>query len=381
MKILIYQGDDEPCCVHMMKVYENAIFQDNFTEVSIPEFTEMKGSYCINYCIQTKLCNAMFIAKSMEYWCKAYRIHRNEANITALTSSMSAPVINTWNGGAIPNESELTLIDFDACCPNACSSGSVCKNNKDTSFTCIFGSFEGLQIQWTGPKAVVYIPFDEGLTPDEVVGNFQLTDGVSEQALYLDGSTSIDINTPGGNMACWKHVSSCKTTGFSVAFWIQVISNTGFENHQDQVGVLTAMRATNKEGWEVNLLNYNHNLLLKMRVNNLLIPGKLALKEFDENFPLNEWIHYIAVYQYTEPNDDANVLFHMYKNGQSYNNRYGHYSSGTIESDIVQKLVFGRRYFSTESGPYSNVKLDEVLVFNGSLDASQVLNLYQNYQT
>ncbi len=77
------------------------------------------------------------------------------------------------------------------------------------------------------------------------------------------------------------------------------------------------------------------------------------MKEFDKNFLLNEWIHYIAVYQYAEPNDDANVLFHMHKNRQSYNNEFGHYSSGTIESDIVNKLAFGRKYFSTTSGPYS----------------------------
>ncbi len=66
MKLLIYQGDDEPC-VNGMKVYYNTAFLDSFIEISIPTFSGMKESYCINYCIRTGLCNAIIIARSKEY--------------------------------------------------------------------------------------------------------------------------------------------------------------------------------------------------------------------------------------------------------------------------------------------------------------------------
>ncbi len=180
MKLLIHKGDDEPC-VNSMKVYNNAIFLDSFIEISIPIFPGMKESYCINYCIRTSLCNAIFIAKSKEYdygensnvfysywykfdWCKVYTIQRKDINVTDLTLDVSAPVISTWpEGGALPDQSELTFIQFDGCCPNKCSNETICKNTVGGSFLCLN----------------VYLEFDDNMIPDAIVGNYQLSDGMT----------------------------------------------------------------------------------------------------------------------------------------------------------------------------------------------------------
>ncbi len=375
----LYPDISEPC-IHGIKEYNNAIFQGDFTEVSIPTFPGMKGSYCINYCIRTRLCNAIFIAKSMEYnyyyyqnyvyyyydsywfafdWCKVYNIDVNMVNVTDLTLNSSAPVIATWVGGTIPDRSELSLIYF------RCPPGSMCKDINNISFLCLYVNLE----------------FENNLTPDSVVGNFQLTDGMIGKALLLDGATTIDVMTP-GNKGCWEQVSSCNTMGFSVSFWIKVISNIGFVDHTDTVGVISAMRTWGKEGFEIKLMDWSSNKLLKMHVADTQIQGsdQHAWKEIDWNFPFNQWSHYTVVYQYTLPDTDANIFFNFYKNGQPRNNGHAHYTSGTINPDTVNKLVFGRRFFHTSSGPYANVMLDDVLVIDGHLDGTSASNLYQHYQ-
>ncbi len=292
-----------------------------------------------------------------------YRIQKNEINVTDLTLNISAPVISTWpEGGVLPDQSELTFIQFDGCCPNKCSNDTICKNTVGGSFLCLN----------------VYLEFDYNMIPDAIIGNFQLSDGMTGQALWLDGATTIDLIIP-GNSGCWRQLSTCETRGFTLAFWIKVISNSGFENHQDTVGVITAMRAWGKEGWGLKLMNSNSNHILKMHVADMQNPDQHAWKEIDKNVLYHEWNHYITVYQYALPNNDANVLFQFYKNGQPHNNGFGHFTSDAVNQDIVDKLAFGRRYFNTNSGPYANVMLDEVMIIDGDLDDSSAFNLYQSY--
>ena len=391
IKLLIYQNKETPC-IHNIEVYKNAIFNtDSFTQVYFLKFKEMEESYCTNYCIKTASCDAIFVAKSEEEkdeyknktygywydfdWCEVYKINTREVHVIHLTPNTSVPVVNTWSNGMVPTESELILIDFDVCCPNKCPNGTTCTASQDGSFQCISGF---ATLNWTGPEAMVYLPFED-FVPDEVVGNFRLADGRDQRSLWLDGNTTIDINMD-GNTGCWRQVSTCKTLGFSLAFWIKVISNNGFELHDEGVGVISAMRQLIKEGWLVNLYNWNQHYRLKFRVNDLQIPGKTTKKLIDGNVALHQWTHYMVVYKYTSPNDNPNVLFQFYINGLPHDGGNAFYQSKTISSDIVNKLVFGRKTLNHNTGPYSNIILDEVLIFNGSVDATLALTLYQHYR-
>ncbi len=67
MTLLIYQDIDKPC-VHEIKSYRNAIFSTEFfKQISIPLYHGIDSSYCMNYCIRTVSCDAIFVAKSEGY--------------------------------------------------------------------------------------------------------------------------------------------------------------------------------------------------------------------------------------------------------------------------------------------------------------------------
>ncbi len=290
MKLLIYQEDEEPC-VHGIKVYRNAVFDtEHFTQIYTPTFPGMDSSFCMNYCIRTASCDAIFVAKSEENeyieeynmyeywykfdWCAAYKIDKNEVNVIDLTPKTSAPVIDTWEGGIVPKESELFLIDFNACCPNICHNNTKCTPSNDGSFQCISGF---ATFNWTGPEVHVYFPFEDTI-PDKVVGNFMLADGRVQKSIYLDGQTTVDFNIE-GKSDCWKEVSSCKNMGFSLSFWLQVISNSGFESQGNVVGIISAMQNGNREGWKINILRWNSDNVLKFHVNDIQNIDRAAKKD------------------------------------------------------------------------------------------------------
>ncbi len=392
MKLLIYQEDEEPC-VHGINVYRNAVFDTgHFTQIYTPTFPGMESSFCMNYCIRTASCDAIFVAKSKEYryiqeynmyefwyqfdWCAVYKINKNEVDVIDLTPKTSVPMIETFEEKIVPKESELFLIDFNACCPNKCPNNTKCTPSNDGSFKCISG-FAALN--WTGPEALVYLPFEDTI-PDKVVGNFMLADGRVQKSVYLDGQTTVDFNIE-GNSGCWREVSSCKNMGFSLSFWLQVISNSGFESHGRIVGVISAIKQGDKEGFKITILHWNSDNVLKFHVNDFQNHGQAAMKNIETDWVIQQWNHYTLVYQYTTPNDDANVLFNFYKNGHPYNTGYGHYVSKSISKDTVNKLAFGRKYINSNKGSCAHIMLDDVVIFNGSVDASMAYALYHQYQT
>ncbi len=391
MMLLIYQEDEKPC-VHEIKSYRNAIFvTEYFKQISIPSYHGVDLSFCMNYCIRTVSCDAIFVAKSQEYgydyensefiywyefdWCAAYKMNINEVSVIDIRNVSSVPVMETWEAELVPKESEIILINFDVCCPNKCPYNTTCTPSKTGSYLCISGF---AILDWPGPEASVYLPFENNF-PDSVWGKFLLADGLAQKSLYLDGQTTVDFDFTHSS-GCWKTISSCKSMGFSVSFWLKVITNMGFESHGKSASIISAIQERDYEGWNIFILHYNSRNVLKIQVNDPQNPGKEAQKQMDFNFALNEWNHYTAVYQYTLPNDDPNVLFQFYKNGQPNNGGYAHYQSNTLHSDTVNKLAFGRKKLNIVEGPYPNVVLDEVIIFNGSVDATLALALYKHYQ-
>ncbi len=265
MKLVIYHKNDQTC-IHDMKIYKNAIFNDNFTEISIPKFHSMTDTYCTNFCIRTGLCNAIIVAQSTKYedqnneyanltefnWCAAYKIQKKDINVIDLTSSKQSPAVNIWDGGIVPNKSQLITINIDACCRNQCRKECDCQNTEDGLFICTspLSTFE-----WFGPEAKVYMPFEEDTCWTDIVGDVKFVEGMANKALLLDGQTSLEINmiNHGG---CWKDVSSCQSLGFSVGFWIKILSNSGFENQGEVAGVISTIKMWITEGWGFHLTKW-----------------------------------------------------------------------------------------------------------------------------
>ena len=253
-------------------------------------------------------------------WCAAYKMNINDVSVVDLRPGTSVPVMQTWEEELVPKESELILINFDVCCLNKCPYNATCTTSRNGSYLCISGF---ATLNWTGPKALVYLPFDNDI-PETVLGNYMLVDGVVQKSLYLDGQTTVDFDFTHSN-GCWKTISSCKSIGFSLSFWLMVITNTGFESHGKSASIISAIQDRDYEGWNIFILHYNSRNVLKYQVNDPQNHGKEAQKQIDTDFALDEWNHYTAVYQYTSDNHDPNVLFKFYKNGEP--NDAG-YSSG-----------------------------------------------------
>ncbi len=367
MKLIIYQENDQTC-THGLNVYENAVFTDNFNKISVPIFQGLKDSFCINYCIRTGLCNAIFVAKTNENdfeWCTVYKIERKDISVTNLTEETSAHVMDTWKGGSVPEKSELVTLDIDACCPNECPNQCDCENTEDGSFQCFPGF---TTCPWSGPDAEVHIAFTEDTVWDGLVENVMYTEGIVGQALWLDGSTGLEM-TMAGNKGCWKDLSSCKEEGFSVSFWLKIPSVP-----LSEVGFVSAIRNLLYEGWALIFVNN----ALKFQIHDMQIPGKAAYKEIEYSLVLDQWFHYIAVYQYKVSNGDVNSLFKIYKNGQAYNDGTGQYLLWSFSDESVDKLAFGKRYFE-ETLLFSNVVLDDFLIFDGSINDVMASKLHQNY--
>ncbi len=387
MKLLIYEENDQ-ICIHDMKTYKNAVFNDDFMEISIPIFKGMKDTYCTNFCIRTGLCNAIIVAQSTEGrykdgeneylpefdWCATFKIQKKNINVIDLVSSQPALVVEIWNDGITPNKSELIVINFNACCPNQCPEECDCQNTEDGLFICTspLSNFE-----WFGPEAKVHLPFEEDTCWTDIVGNVQFVDGMANKALLLDGQTSLEINLM-DNGGCWKDVSSCKSFGFGVAFWIKILSQLGFENNSTWVGVISTLRSWTTGGWNVHLTKWESSNYLKIQINDGQL-GKQVFKNLEgEQLLFNQWLHYAVSYKYKVQNDDPNVLFKVYKNGQLHNNGWAHYENYAVSKDIVNKLVFGRLFSEINTGPYANVLLDDLLIIDGTFDDELASKIYQS---
>ncbi len=132
------------------------------------------------------------------------------------------------------------------------------------------------------------------------------------------------------------------------------------------------------EGWEIVLINWNGNKIMKFEVNDFQSPGKQFWKEMDL-ITFETWIHYVTIYHLTNPSNPDDQ-FVIYKNGQLHNDRYANSPSTTISQNMVDELAIGRRTLTDTGPPYSHALLDEVLFFDGKLDEDMINKLYEHYQ-
>ncbi len=175
------------------------------------------------------------------------------------------------------------------------------------------------------------------------------------------------------NTGCWQQVSGC-IDGFSLAFWIKVISGPGINRNAE--GVISAMRSKNKEGWGIIVLKWDEHFYLKMEVQDYRITGAMSSKEID-TVSFGEWVHYVVTYKYRDPGN-VNAQFRVFKNGESHD-LMSSYLHGDFTSDEVDKITFGRWFHEDSSYPLGDALLDELIIFDGNLDDNLAQQLYRNY--
>ena len=191
----------------------------------------------------------------------------------------------------------------------------------------------------------------------------------------LDGLTTVDAFGP-WTSGCWRQLSTCSTQGMSVAFFLKVIS--GVANHGELAGLISANRDSSKEGWGIFLYNWSGTRLIRIFVRDMQVPTKKFTKEIINNFVMGQWYHFVVNYKFTDPND-ADAQFKVYENGLLAGN-LAHGSSYTSTADAVDQLALGRTYLKYNSGEtYAYAVLDELLIFDGVIDSSMALALYNHY--
>ncbi len=181
-----------------------------------------------------------------------------------------------------------------------------------------------------------------------------------KKGLLLEGTTSVKAEGP-WNGGCWRKVSEC-IRGFSVAVWIN-IENRPFKGQH----IISAMPFTNSEGWKLTFPS-DGSYEIRMEVNDAR--GSGIQRTHTVNVPgvgHNVWHHYIFTYR-AEDNHDAELI--GYVNGNPDGTGANGIPSGLPTH--TEELVFGGNY-------YMNIRLDELLIFDGVLDQDRVKLLYEHY--
>ena len=128
------------------------------------------------------------------------------------------------------------------------------------------------------------------------------------------------------------------------------------------------METSSKEGWHVILYKSSGQVSVKFQVNDLHAPSIRFQKKVETvTSLLGQWLHYVLIYKYSHPTD-ASANFQIYKNGLSAG---GHATNPAtaITGNMVHKLGFGCRKFQENPPKSGHAVLDDIMIFNGTVDA------------
>ena len=121
-KLFLFSDSDCERDAHKVLRYENTIFVGNVTNVDYNyyfRFPPVVKHECIHFCIETKLCDAIFVAykdndNNLD-WCSFHHVGDNMVNFTSIEPSLEDSSIAPWNsfltaGYRIPVTSELIIL-------------------------------------------------------------------------------------------------------------------------------------------------------------------------------------------------------------------------------------------------------------------------------
>ncbi|MBQ8822419.1 MAG: glycoside hydrolase family 127 protein [Lachnospiraceae bacterium] len=180
-------------------------------------------------------------------------------------------------------------------------------------------------------------------------------EGVSGQALALDGSTYIDLGTD----------TSLQPENLTFTSWIKVDENLAGEH------MITWFKPSGNyqgEGWYLSCLDNNTPLKLSVgkaagQPMEMFVSGSRA-----EFFPVGEWVHIAVTY------DSAVHSCNIYRNGVAQDVQY------INEAKEIHADENSHKYIGFNSpgynGGFAKMTLDELAIYNQVLSSNEVIELY-----
>ena len=164
--------------------------------------------------------------------------------------------------------------------------------------------------------------------------------------------------------------------GFSLALWIKFLDEPTIDNPCLAHGIVSSFHSNKASGFSLTswscIGNFKHIVL------GILDPydGKFLYK--GDTLPnLNIWVHYVFTLDYV-PGGNHATMFDVYKNGvivaSPQSNHWPPFDQpASVETRDI--LVFGRGLVDADADR-PKVVIDNVLVFNYSVNAAEVYLLY-----
>lgn len=184
-------------------------------------------------------------------------------------------------------------------------------------------------------------------------GNF--VEGVSGQALYLDGSTYVDLGTS----------PSLQPAALTFAAWVKSDASLAGEH------MITWFKPSGNyrgEGWYLSCLDNNTPLKLSV--------GKSAGQPMeifvsgsrDAFFPKGEWVHIAVTY------DSSTHTAAIYRNGIAQDVQYINAQSEINPDEASHKyLGFNSPGYN---GGFAKLTVDEMCIFSEALSSARIIDLY-----
>src|SRR3989338_180709 len=222
-----------------------------------------------------------------------------------------------------------------------------------------------------------HLPAQAGIT-DGLVGYWKFDEGVGITA--ADASIEVyPAQTPKTatlfNGTVWVDGKIGKALAFDGIDGYASISAGSEINKLGQLTFATWMYTEAPAGY---LLMSNKRFILSDTVNNPLnlrfnvwySSSDIDVYSTNNSFPLNEWVHVAVTWDGTALASGV----HMYVNGVETPQRWSGDGAGARQTSST--LLFGKYSYATVPAHYLNGSLDEVVIYNRALSASEIQELY-----
>ncbi len=191
--------------------------------------------------------------------------------------------------------------------------------------------------------------------------------------LLLDNSSA--VTTENWSTGCWRFIPDC-IDGLTVAIWIKFLAEPVYKVPCVACGIISSFQHNKASGF--SLTSWNCSPGFKHISLAILDPYDGKYLYTATPLPtLNTWTHYVFTLDYVTSGNPMS-MFKMYQNGvivvSPLSNHYSVWDK-PASIEIRDTLIFGNGFVDYDAD-HPNVVIDNVLMFNYSLNIAQVDKLY-----